>query len=310
MSVSAALVKQLRERSGAGMMACKEALSAEEGDIEAALDYLRKKGLGQAAKKAGRATQEGAVAVLTDEPGAAGVLVELSCETDFVARTEQFQSLARDFASTALDTGATDAAALEQADGGDGGKVADRIAAGIAELGENMRLARVARLEAPEGKVFAYAHNRYSEGVGRIGVLAAVSVPGGGSNGSNGARGEALNDFGQTLAMHIAFAAPLAVAREGIDEAAVARERGVQEEIVAAQGKPPEIAAKMVEGKMRRFFQEKALLEQPWVKEPKQSVRQVLQAQAAGAEISGFARFVLGEGGESGAGGANGADGA
>ena len=304
MSVSAALVKQLRERSGAGMMACKEALSAEEGDIEAALDYLRKKGLGQAAKKAGRATQEGAVAVLTDEAGAAGVLVELSCETDFVARTEKFQDLARDFARMALAVRAKDAAALEQ---DESCKVADRIAARIAELGENMRLARVARLEAPKGKVFAYAHNRYSEGVGRIGVLAAVSAS---EEGSNGGSGEALNDFGQTLAMHIAFAAPLAVAREGIDEAAVARERGVQEEIVAAEGKPPEIAAKMVEGKMRRFFQEKALLEQPWVKEPKQSVRQVLQAQVTGAEISGFARFVLGEGGESGAGGANGADGA
>ncbi len=285
MTVTAEQVKELRARSGAGMMACKKALAECDGDLETALDALRKSGEASAAKKAGRETREGAVAVAVN--GNAGVLVELNCETDFVARTEAFSKLAHSFATTALDKGISSVEALLDAEG-ESGKVSEQLVAAIAELGENAKISQVAHLKAEDGAVTAYVHNKYSESVGKIGVLVALQ----------GSKDSATDEFAKMLAMHVAASAPLALDGDSLAAEIVARERKVQEGIIAEQGKPAEVATKILEGKMRRFYEQSCLLDQPWVLEPKQKVKEALAEAGSGLSIVGFARLALGEGGE------------
>lgn len=305
MTITAGQVRELRERSGAGIMDCKEALNAEGGDIDAALDYLRKKGVSQAAKKSGRETREGAVAVCVDGDSAA--LVELACETDFVARTTRFQEVVRDLARAAVAARAKTPDELAGQSVG-GVAVSDHIAAAVGELGENLKLTRVAFIHSPGACFASYIHNRYGDDLGRIGVLVALSVANNGDNegddnkgdGENGG-GVAVSEFARQLAMHVAAANPLAVDADSLDEKLVRHERDIQREIAAAQNKPAEITAKIVEGKMRRFFKENALLEQAWILDGDKSVgdalREVETAAGGGVAVAAFVRFAIGEAG-------------
>jgi elongation factor Ts len=287
--VSAALVKELRSKSGAGMMDCKKALAETNGDIEAASDWLRKKGLAAAAKKAHRVAAEGLVAVALRD-GAAAV-VEVNAETDFVARSPEFQKMARAIAQVALDVG-PDIAAIGAAKMPGGGRtVKDEIVHAIATIGENMSLRRAALLKASPGVVVAYVHNAVADGMGRIGVLVGLR--------STGDKAQ-LQAFGKQIAMHVAAASPLAVATKDLDAAVVERERAILAEQVKESGKPADIMAKMVEGRMRKFHQEVVLLEQTFVIDGETPVNKAIAAASktvgAPVEITGFVRFALGEG--------------
>ena len=285
--VTAALVKDLRERTGAGMMDCKHALGEVGGDIEAAIDWLRRKGLAAAQKKAGRVAAEGLVGMaITDGKGA---LVELNAETDFVARNEGFQKAVSALAELGLRVDG-DVEALKAADMG-GGTAGDHVANLIATIGENMTLRRYATLSVGSGVVSGYVHNAVAPGLGRIGVLVALE--------SQGDAGK-LAELGRLIAMHVAAAGPRWVSRDTADAEAVERER----EVLAAQaresGRPDNVIGKMVEGRMRKFFEESVLLEQAYIRDTDKSVGKVLDE--AGAEVgapvtcSGFRRFTLGEG--------------
>ena len=289
MSISAAQVKQLRDMTGAGMMDCKAALAETNGDIEAAVDWLRKKGIAKADKKAGRTAAEGLIGVAAD--GSSAVVVEVNSETDFVARNEAFQDLVRAVAEVALGTdGSRDAvgAAVYPATGK---PVDEAIKDAVATIGENMNLRRSARLSVPAGVVATYIHNAAADGLGKIGVLVAVETEG---------DADAARNFARQVAMHVAATSPLALTPDEVDPAATAREK----EIFAAQaresGKPENIIEKMVEGRMRKFFEEVVLLKQSFVMNPDVTVEQALKdAEAeigAPAKITGFVRFALGEG--------------
>ncbi len=291
--ITAALVKTLREKTGAGMMDCKRALTETDGDLEGAVDWLRKKGLAAAAKKAGRVAAEGLVGVVTE--GACGALVEVNSETDFVARNETFQDFVATAARLALDAGG-DLAALRAAPYPDGGKtLAEALTDLIARIGENMTLRRCAVLEVGEGVVAGYVHNQVAPGLGKIGVLVALDSAG---------DTDKLAAFGRQLAMHVAAAAPLAVDAANLDPAALARERAVLAEQAQASGKPDAIVEKMVEGRLRRYYEEVCLLDQVFVIDGESKVRAALEraAEEAGAPvtIAGFHRFRLGEGIERG----------
>lgn len=292
--VSATLVKDLREKTGAGMMDCKKALTETSGDIEAAIDWLRAKGLSKAAKKADRAAAEGVVAAAL--AGAKGAVIELNSETDFVARNEQFQTAAAGFAKIALD--AKDHDALLAAPSPDGeGSVSDLITRLIATIGENITLRRSAVLSVNEGVVVSYIHNAVKEGMGRIGVLVALE--------SGGAK-PALEEIGKKVAMHIAAANPLALSEGEIPADRVEREKAILVEQVRqdpkAEGKPESVIEKMLEGRLRKFFEESVLLKQVFVHAPdgKQTVEAAVKeaAKAAGAPITvkAFVRFAVGEG--------------
>ena len=289
MSISAAQVKQLRDMTGAGMMDCKAALAETNGDIEAAVDWLRKKGIAKADKKAGRTAAEGLIGVAAD--GSSAVVVEVNSETDFVARNEAFQDLVRAVAEVALGTdGSRDAvgAAVYPATGK---PVDEAIKDAVATIGENMNLRRSARLSVPAGVVATYIHNAAADGLGKIGVLVAVETEG---------DADAARNFARQVAMHVAATSPLALTPDEVDPAATAREK----EIFAAQaresGKPENIIEKMVEGRMRKFFEEVVLLKQAFVMNPDLTVEAALKAAekeiGAPAKISGFVRFALGEG--------------
>lgn len=287
--VSAALVKDLRAKTGAGMMDCKKALAECGGDLEAAVDWLRKKGLAAAAKKAGRVAAEGLVAVAV--AGNRGAVVEVNAETDFVARNEQFQAMVRNIARVALDKGG-DAGAVSAAPyPGTGRSVQDEIVNAVATIGENMNLRRTAALSVEKGVVAAYVHNALGEGIGKMGVLVALKSAG---------KPEALQAFGRQLAMHVAAANPLSVNVSSLDPAAIERERAVLAEQARASGKPAEIIGKMVEGRLRKYYQEVVLLEQTFVIDGETPVAKAVAAAAkeAGApiEVAGFVRFALGEG--------------
>ena len=289
MAVTMAQVKELRELTGAGMMDCKNALTETDGDIEAAIDWLRAKGLAKAAKKAGRVAAEGLVAVATD--GTRGAVVELNSETDFVARNEEFQKLVADIAQLALD-GGSDAATLNAMPFGDSGmSVAEQITAAVAKIGENMGLRRSATLSVPEGVVSSYVHNAVASGMGRMGVLVALN---------SSANPEALNELGRQIAMHIAAINPLAVSAKDVDEAVVERERAVFTEQANSSGKPAEIVQKMVEGRIRKFFSEVCLLEQVFVVDGESKVGAFIEQKAkelgAPIELTGFVRMALGDG--------------
>ena len=290
--ITAALVKELRDTSGAGMMDCKKALTETNGDVEAAIDWLRTKGLSKAAKKADRVAAEGlvAVALRSDGAGMTGAVIELNAETDFVARNELFQQAARKTAVTALDvTGGVDA--LANARTADGDTVSEAITNLIATIGENMVVRRSARFQVPQGAVAAYVHNAVAPDLGRIGVLVAIEGAG------DQAR---LQEIGKDIAMHVAAYGPLSLSVDDLDPAAVERERAIFAEQAAASGKPPQVVEKMVEGRLRKFYEEVVLLKQAFVKNPDQTVEQFVaeQAKALGGPVSvkGFVRMALGEG--------------
>src|SRR6185437_8819472 len=285
---TAALVKELREISGAGMMDCKKALVENNGDVEQSVDWLRKKGLAAAAKKAGRVAAEGLVGAITE--GNEGALVEVNCETDFVARNEQFQGYVA--AVTKLALGAADVETLKTRKlPGEGHTVAEKLTQLVATIGENMMLRRTARLSVTDGIVVSYVHNSIVPGLGKIGVLVALE--------SSGDKGK-LAALGKQLAMHVAHSNPQAMTADTLDPAGVERERAVLAEQAKASGKPAEIVGKMVEGGLRKYYEAWVLPEQIWVMDNKSRVKQVIDA--AGKElgtpvkIAGFVRFALGEG--------------
>ena len=286
--ITAALVKELRDKTGAGMMDCKKALTEIGGDLEGAVDWLRKNGLAAAAKKAGRVAAEGLVGVVTE--GERGAVVEVNSETDFVARNEAFQEFVNRVATLALDADG-DLEALGAAADPGGGTVSEALTEMIAKIGENMSLRRTGALRVSQGVVAAYVHNQAAPGLGKIGVLVALESAGDGAK---------LAAFGRQLAMHIAAAAPQAVSAEELDATALERERNVLAEQARASGKPEEIVEKIVQGRLRKYYEEVCLLDQTFVIDTESKVRQAVEAAGkdAGAPIAvtGFHRFKLGEG--------------
>lgn len=288
--ITAGLVKELRERSGAGMMDCKKALNETGGDLEAAVDWLRAKGLAAAAKKAGRTAAEGLVGVHV--AGTKGVAVEINSETDFVAKNEQFQDFVRAVSQVALESGVgEDVEALAAAAYPGGGTVAEKLTANIATIGENQALRRVKTVSVDNGAVVAYVHNALAPGMGKIGVLVALESE---------AATDKLEALGKQLAMHIAAAFPLALDETGLPADLVERERVIAAEKAAESGKPADIVAKMVEGAVAKYRKENALLSQLFVMDGKTKVADVVAAagKEAGSAIvlKDYVRFQLGEG--------------
>jgi elongation factor Ts len=288
-AISAGLVKQLRDQTGAGMMDCKQALSATDGDLEAATDWLRKKGLAAAAKRAGRETQEGVVGLVVE--GSRGAMIELNSETDFVARNDTFQELALAVCHLALEAGG-DLEALRGATmPASGRSVADEITQAVGVIGENIHLRRTAALFVGQGIVAGYLHAQLRPGLGRIGVLVALEST---------AEPARLEELGKQLAMHIAATRPQAVTAEQLDPTLIARERAIYADQARGTGKPDAIVEKIVDGRIRKFYEEVVLLEQVFVIDTEQTVKEAIAraAEAAGApiEVKGFERFALGEG--------------
>ncbi|MFQ5784010.1 MAG: translation elongation factor Ts [Alphaproteobacteria bacterium] len=289
LQISAAQVKALRDKTGAGMMDCKKALLENAGEMEAAVDWLRKKGLAAAAKKAGRIAADGLVGVAVDERRAA--VVEVNAETDFVARNAAFQEAVHTVATVALDTG-DDIEALKSASyPGSEATVNERLTELVASIGENIQLRRAAALSVGEGVVASYVHGAIAPGLGRIGVLVAIESSG---------DADKLAALGKQLAMHVAAARPEALTVDDVDSAALERERSVLREQARATGKPEEVVAKMVEGRLRKYYEQVVLLEQTFVIDGKTKVSKALAeaVKDAGApvRVSGFVRFALGEG--------------
>ncbi|WP_428492002.1 translation elongation factor Ts [Rhodopila sp.] len=282
-AITAALVKDLRERTGAGMMDCKRALTESDGQIEPAVDWLRKKGLAAAAKKSGRVAAEGLVGVASAANRAA--VVEVNAETDFVARNETFQQFVATVAAIALSTG-DDLDAINAAAFADTGRsVAEQLTHLVATIGENMTIRRAKVLTVPQGVVATYMHAALKPGLGKIGVLAAVEGPG---------EFATLETLGRQVGMHVAAARPEVLDIDAVDAAALERERSVLAAQARASGKPDTIIDKMVEGRIRKYYEEVVLLEQIWVHDGESRVRAV--AKKAGVKLIGFARFQLGEG--------------
>lgn len=281
--ITAALVKDLREKSGAGMMDCKKALNETGGDIDAAIDWLRKKGLSAAAKKSGRVAAEGLIGVASAPQVAA--MVEVNAETDFVARNETFQDFVEAVAKIALDAG-EDIEAIKAAPfPGTSHTVADQLTQLVATIGENMTIRRARVLRVPSGVVATYVHSALKPGLGKIGVLVALEAP---------SEIDGLEQLGRQVGMHVAAARPDALDVDSVDPAALDRERAVLSEQARASGKPEAIIEKMVEGRIRKYYEEVVLLEQVWVHDGESRVRAVVQK--SGAKLVGFDRFQLGEG--------------
>jgi elongation factor Ts len=281
--ITAALVKDLREKSGAGMMDCKKALSATDGDLDAAIDWLRKKGLSAAAKKSGRVAAEGLIGVASAPNVAA--MVEVNAETDFVARNETFQDFVETVARIALETG-EDVEAIKTATfPGTQHSVAEQLTQLVATIGENMNIRRVRVMRVESGVVATYVHNALKPGLGKIGVLIALEAP---------SELDGLEQLGRQVGMHVAATRPDALDIDAVDPAALAREREVLSEQARASGKPEAIIEKMVEGRIRKYYEEVVLLEQVWVHDGESRVRAVVAK--SGAKLIGFDRFQLGEG--------------
>jgi elongation factor Ts len=281
--ITAAMVRELREKTGAGMMDCKKALVESNGDMEAAIDWLRKKGLSAAAKKSGRVAAEGLVGVASGPLSAA--VVEVNAETDFVARNEMFQDFVAEVAGLALSVG-DDVEKLKAATyPGTTHTVTDELTRLIATIGENMNLRRAQVLRVPSGTVATYVHNAVRPGLGKIGVLAALEAS---------SEIEALETLGRQVGMHVAAARPEALDISAVDPSALEREKAVLREQAAGSGKKPEIIEKMTEGRIRKYYEEVVLLEQVWVHDGESRVREVVKK--AGGKLTGFARFQLGEG--------------
>jgi elongation factor Ts len=287
--ITASMVKDLRDKTGAGMMDCKKALAETAGDMEAAVDWLRAKGLAAAAKKAGRTAAEGLVGVAV--AGTKGAAVEVNSETDFVAKNDIFQAFVSTVTGLALSTGADAEALAAMAFPGSDGSVADKLTANIATIGEHQSLRRTATLEVGQGVVASYVHNAIAPGIGRIGVLVGLE---------SAAPADVLEPLAKQIAMHVAAASPLALDETGLDPALIERERAIAREKAATSGKPAEIIEKMIEGGVRKFAQESTLVNQIFVIDGKSKVADVVAAaaKAAGTPIAlkGFVRMQLGEG--------------
>jgi elongation factor Ts len=281
------MVKDLREQTGAGMMDCKAALGETAGDIQAAIDWLRKKGLSKAAKKAGRVAAEGLIGVSIK--GTKGVVVEVNSETDFVARNDLFQGLVKMIANVALDVG-TDVEKIKAAKAGSL-TIADSISETIAKIGENMTLRRAAQLSVGQGVVASYVHNSVTEGLGKMGVLVALESSG---------KADELAAFGRLVAMHVAASNPQAIDASGLSPDVVKREKDVLAEKFKAQGKPANVIVKIVESGLKTYYKEVCLLDQPYIHDDKKSVSQAVKEAegkvGAPIKITGFVRFALGEG--------------
>ena len=286
-NVTAQMVKELRDKTGAGMMDCKAALGETDADMEAAVDWLRKKGLSKAAKKAGRIAAEGLIGVAVG--GLKGVVVEVNSETDFVARNEQFQGLVRMIADVALDVGPE----VEAIKAGKVGAVTinDAINSAIATIGEHMSLRRAGQVSVTAGAIGTYVHNSVSEALGKIGVIVALELPG---------QKDELTTLGRQLAMHIVASNPQAVDPSGLDPQVVAREKDILADKFRSQGKAEAMITKIVESGLKTFYKEVCLLEQPYIHDDGKSVAQALkdaEAKIGGAiKVTGFVRYALGEG--------------
>jgi elongation factor Ts len=286
-NITAQMVKELRERTGAGMMDCKAALQETNGDMEQAVDLLRKKGLAKAAKKAGRVAAEGLIGLAVEGPK--GVLVEVNSETDFVARNDLFQGLVKMIANVALTVG-TDMEKIKAAKVGHI-TIADAIADTIAKIGENMTLRRASQLSVGTGVIASYVHNSVEEGLGKIGVLVALESTG---------KADELKRFGRMVAMHVAASNPQAIDASGLDPEVVRREKDVLADKYKAQGKPANVVEKIVESGLKTFYKEVCLLDQAYIHEPDKSVSQAIkeaEGKAGGPiKVTGFVRYALGEG--------------
>jgi elongation factor Ts len=286
-NISAQLVKELRDKTGAGMMDCKAALGETKGDLEGAVDWLRKKGLSKAAKKAGRVAAEGLIGVAV--AGNKGIVVEVNSETDFVARNEQFQGLVRMIAGIALDTGPD----VEKIKAAKVGSVtaADAISSAIATIGENMTLRRAAEVAVSKGAVGSYVHNAVSDGLGKIGVIVGLESPG---------QADELAALGRLVAMHIAASRPQAVDPSGLDPQVVAREKDILADKFRQQGKAEAMIAKIVESGLKTFYKEVCLLDQPYIHAPDKTVAQALKEAEGNVggpiKVTAFMRYELGEG--------------
>jgi len=287
--VTAALVKKLREKTGAGMMDCKRALGDSKGDIEAAIDWLRKKGLSAAAKKAGRVAAEGLIGVATRGPF--GAVVEVNSETDFVARNKDFQSFVQALSQLALDGDGELETLNETSFPGSGRTVEEELTQLISTIGENIVLRRVQRLSTDNGAVLSYVHNALGSGIGKIGVLVTLVSSG---------PADQLAALGKQLAMHVAAASPLYLDVASVPPAALDRERAVLREQARASGKSDSVVERMVEGRLRKFYEEFVLLEQIFVVDQETKISNVIEqaSKTAGTPIrvASFARFALGEG--------------
>ncbi|MET0941766.1 MAG: translation elongation factor Ts [Mesorhizobium sp.] len=288
MSISAAQVKELRELTGAGMMDCKAALAETGGDMEAAVDWLRKKGIAKADKKASRTAAEGLIGV--DSGLREAAVVEVNSETDFVARNDAFQAIVRNVAKVALAYGATEAVANAKYPGSEK-SVTDTIKDAVGTIGENLGFRRSTKLSVSHGVVATYVHNSVGDGLGKLGVLVALETEG---------KAEAAHAFARQVAMHVAATNPLALTAEEVDAAAVEREKAIFADQARQSGKPENIIEKMVEGRLRKFYEEVVLLKQAFVMNPDVTVEKALKDAekdiGAPAKITGFVRFALGEG--------------
>jgi elongation factor Ts len=289
MAYTATDVKNLRERTGAGMMDCKKALDESGGDFEAAVDSLRAKGLAAVAKKSSRTAAEGLVGVAV--AGTRGVAVEVNSETDFVAKNDQFQDFVRKTTEVALGAASDDVEALKAAAYPDGGTVSDKLTNNVATIGENQQVRRMKTVAVSQGLVVSYMHTAAAPNLGKIGVLVALESDAG---------AEVLQDLGKKVAMHIAAAFPLALSADDLDAELIARERKIAAEKAAESGKPAEVQTKMVDGAVAKFAKDNALLSQIFVMDNKTPVAQVIEqaGKAAGAKIvlKDYVRFQLGEG--------------
>ncbi|RTL97218.1 MAG: elongation factor Ts [Hyphomicrobiales bacterium] len=288
MTISAAQVKELRDLTGAGMMDCKAALNETNGDMEAAVDWLRKKGISKADKKAGRTAAEGLIGV--DAGVREAAIVEVNSETDFVARNEQFQELVRNIAKVALAFGATEAVAAAKYPGSDK-TVTETVKDAVGTIGENINFRRSAKLTVPHGAVATYVHNAVADGLGKLGVLVAIETTG---------NEHAANAFARQVAMHVAASNPVALSAEEVDPALVEREKAIFSDQARQSGKPEAIIEKMVEGRLRKFYEEVVLLKQAFVLNPDITVEKALKDAekeiGAPAKITAYLRYALGEG--------------
>ena len=284
--ITAALVKELREKTGAGMMECKKALTESNGDLEGAIDYLRKKGLSVAAKKASRVASQGLVGVKST--GKKGAIIELNSETDFVAKNDEFQKMALNMVEAALENGDLEAVKAAQLNGK---SIAENLTDLIAKIGENMSLRRTAALSVENGVVASYIHNVAAPNLGKIGVLVGLE---------SRADPAKLQEVAKQGAMHIAAAAPQALDIDSLDKAAVEHEKSIYSEQARQSGKPENIIEKMIEGRIRKFYEEVVLLEQAYIMDPDKKVKDVIadasKELGAPVELKGYVRFALGEG--------------
>lgn len=280
--ITAALVKDLRDQTGAGMMDAKKALVETDGDKEAAIEWLRAKGLSQAAKKSGRTAADGLVAVRVSADGKTGTVVELNAETDFVARNEKFQNALSDIAGIALVADGTLEGLLGAASPDGDGTVDDMVKRMVATIGENMSVRRTARLSVTQGAVATYIHNAEADNMGKVGVLVALEGAGD------------LLEIGRKVAMHIAATSPASATTEDLDPALVEKEKNFLTEQARESGKPENIIENMIKGRIQKFYKEVVLVEQDFVMNPDQTVGAFLAA--SGATLKGFVRFALGEG--------------